>query len=73
LSREAAATARRQREARIAQALPDRAVALLGYPVAALDLEDSSGRWLRIAPEGAVMPANGESAGAGPNLPTRDP
>ena len=73
MSREAAATARRQREARIALALPDGAVALLEYPVAALDLENSSGRWLRIAPEGAATPANSESAGAGSNLPTRDP
>jgi len=73
LSREAAATARRQREAHVAQALPDGAVALLGYPIGALELEDAGRRWLRIVPEGTATSANGESAGAGSSLPTPDP
>jgi hypothetical protein len=53
--------------------VPDRAVALLEYPVAALDLDDEGRRWLRIVPDSTAVAANGELAGAGPNLPTPDP
>jgi hypothetical protein len=72
MSREAAATARREREAHVAETLPDGALALLGYPVAALDLDDAVRLWLRIAPEGAAMAANGGQGGPGSNLPTPD-
>jgi hypothetical protein len=73
LSREAAATARRQRDARVSQTLPDGAVALLDYPIAALDLQDESAGWLRIATRSTAAAANGELAGAGSNLPSPDP
>jgi hypothetical protein len=72
MSREAAATARRQREALVAAALPDGAVALLGYPIAALDLQHEIRRWLRIAPNGTRKAANDEPRGAGSNLPISD-
>jgi hypothetical protein len=74
VSREAASTARRQREARVAQALPaaDTAV-LLEYPVAPLEHEPQVRQWSRNAPEAVPMAANQAPVRDKANLPTPDP
>jgi len=74
MSREAASIARRQREARIAQALPaaGRAV-LLEYPFASLEQEPKARPWSRTMLEAAPTAANGASVRDDPNLPSPDP